>query len=146
MDPSVRAAAAADLDAIVSIHESHPHLPPWSREQFAADLTSSRRLLRVVEDAGAVRGYYSLAILPPEAELLMIAVHPEAARRGLGKALLADALSAARENGCSTVRLEVSARNAAARDLYAAAGGRIVGCRTKYYNDGSDALLLELRL
>ncbi len=52
----------------------------------------------------------------------------------------------ARAAGCVLVGLEVSSENSAALRLYEGLGYRIVGRRPNYYNDGSGALLMSLRL
>lgn len=146
MAPLVRAAIEKDLDAVIAIHEKNSQLPRWSREHFVADMTSHLRRLRVIEDGGAVKGYASLGILPPEAELLMIVVDPAVTRRGLGRQLLTDAFSIAKAESCGVLRLEVSEANVGALHLYQGAGFRIVGRRTKYYNHSFDAVLMEIRL
>lgn len=78
-----------------------------------------------------------------EAEILTLAVRPEARRRGVARRLLQAALAEARARGAATMFLEVSVANAAARALYAAAGFAEVGRRRRYYEDGSDALVLS---
>lgn len=58
-----------------------------------------------------------------------------------------DALTAAAKKlGAKRVTLEVSAANARARNFYARAGAKIVGRRAKFYNDGSDAVLMDYSL
>lgn len=76
-----------------------------------------------------------------EAELLRIAVSPEARGQGLGRLLLEacqDELAAA---GMAHLFLEVRPSNAPARALYRACGWRPCGTRPGYYPDGEDALL-----
>ncbi|BDZ43628.1 hypothetical protein GCM10025865_29270 [Paraoerskovia sediminicola] len=51
-----------------------------------------------------------------------LAVHPSAAGRGLGRALLDDAVEFARQDGYDEIRLEVRPTNAGAVRLYEAAG------------------------
>jgi ribosomal-protein-alanine N-acetyltransferase len=74
-----------------------------------------------------------LQILPPEAELLTIAVHPDAQGRGMGRRLLSDALSVAAAAGCDVLHLEVASDNVAARALYDRAGFAETGRRRGYY-------------
>ncbi|MDO9709844.1 GNAT family N-acetyltransferase [Paracraurococcus lichenis] len=78
-----------------------------------------------------------------EAEILTLAVHPAARRRGLGAGLLAGALAAAAARGAEAMFLEVAAGNAAALALYEGLGFARVGLRRRYYADGSDALVLR---
>jgi ribosomal-protein-alanine N-acetyltransferase len=78
-----------------------------------------------------------------EAELLMLAVHPERRREGRARALLAAIEGAARGAGAMAMFLEVHEANLAARSLYDAAGYREVGVRSRYYADGGSARLLR---
>ena len=67
-----------------------------------------------------------------EAEILTLAVAPEARRRGLGQALLAATMAEAARRGARAMFLEVAHSNASARALYAAAGFVEVGRRRRY--------------
>jgi ribosomal-protein-alanine N-acetyltransferase len=88
-------------------------------------------------------GFILARVAADEAEILTLAVVPEARRQGLGGALLAEAMAGAVARGAGAMFLEVSDRNAAARALYAAAGFAEVGRRKRYYGDGADALVLR---
>lgn len=78
-----------------------------------------------------------------EAEILTLAVVPEHRQQGLGAGLIVAAAEEARLRGASTLFLEVSTRNPAARGLYQRLGFVQVGRRRGYYADGSDALTLS---
>jgi ribosomal-protein-alanine N-acetyltransferase len=88
-------------------------------------------------------GFVLARVAAEEAEILTLAVHPEARRQGHGGALLAGAMSGALARGAATMFLEVAESNQAARGLYAAAGFAEVGRRRRYYPDGGDALVLR---
>jgi len=85
-----------------------------------------------------------------EAELLTLAVAPQARRRGLGARLVNRFLYQARCRSAETAFLEVAADNAPAIALYTAAGFAPGGRRKGYYHhpDGtrSDALVMTRRL
>jgi ribosomal-protein-alanine N-acetyltransferase len=84
-----------------------------------------------------------------EAEILTLAVAPQARGRGLGRALLQAAVSRACAMGAGAVFLEVGADNPPALALYAGLGFVKVGTRKAYYSalsGGSDALVLRLSL
>jgi len=81
-----------------------------------------------------------------EAEILTLAVVPEARRQGVAGALLTAALARATAAGAAAMLLEVAAGNGAARGLYTGFGFAEVGRRRRYYSDGRDALVLSLDL
>ena len=84
--------------------------------------------------------------LGSEAELLTIGAVPSARRKGLGAALLAAVLDAARGAGARRFFLEVAADNETARRLYERAGFSPLSVRKAYYRDGGDAAVLALDL
>lgn len=84
-------------------------------------------------------------------DVLSLAVHPAARRRGTGRALLGELLAQARSTGAARVLLEVAADNDGAIALYAASGFRPISRRRGYYAGPAgpatvDALVLELVL
>ena len=85
-----------------------------------------------------------------EAELLTVAVAPDAQRAGLGSGLVDACISGAAADGAGRLFLEVGARNAPALALYGKAGFRECGRREGYYQrpDGSreDAVVMECPL
>ncbi len=94
-----------------------------------------------------IRGGMILARLAAdEAEVLTVAVVPERRQQGLGGSLVTAAAEEARRHGATTLFLEVSTRNPAARGLYQRLGFVQVGRRRGYYADGSDALTLSKAL
>jgi ribosomal-protein-alanine N-acetyltransferase len=93
------------------------------------------------------RGGMILArVTADEAEILTLAVVPEARRQGVAAALLAGAIAEARARAARTMVLEVATGNTAARALYERAGFVEAGRRSRYYADGGDALILRARL
>lgn len=95
-------------------------------------------------------GFVLLRVLAPEAEVLTLAVAPEARRRGLGRALLRAATAAAETAGARAVLLEVAEDNPAGLGLYAGEGFVEVGRRRGYYlragGAAADALVLRRAL
>ena len=95
-------------------------------------------------DGTAPAGFLHLRSAGDEAEVVMIATHPSAQRRGIATALLEDAVASLDGR---TLFLEVAESNGAARALYARSGFRQVGRRPGYYRIASgreDALVLRL--
>lgn len=114
---------------------------PWSAAEFAS-LLSSAGVFLLSRPGGFLLG----RVVADEAELLTLAVAPEARRQGLGRALTADFAATAHAQGAATAFLEVAEANAAARSLYAGLGWREAGLRRGYYGSGQHALVLRLGL
>ncbi len=130
-------------EALANLHAACFETPrPWSAAEFASLIGGPGSLL-VAEADGLVLG----RALAGEAEILTLAVRPEARRKGTGTRLVLAFIAAARNAGAGTVFLEVSADNAAARGLYHAAGFVEAGRRRAYYRtpqgDAVDALILR---
>ena len=85
---NVRRARVADLDAVLAIEAAHRTTPHWTRRQFQAEIENPASLFLVVDDSAAVAGYAVLWVVPPEAQLLNVAVAPLSQRKGVGKAIL----------------------------------------------------------
>lgn len=115
---------------------------PWSETEFASLLDGQGAFL-VTDPQGFALG----RALAGEAELLTIAVAPEARRQGVGSRILRRFLDMAEDKGAATVYLEVAADNLAAITLYRGAGFAEAGRRKAYYRmpDGEriDALVLR---
>lgn len=105
---------------------------PWSADEIAKlldnpavfALTSGK-----TEPQGFVLGWTAAG----DAELLTVAVVPDARRRGLGAALVTAAGVAALVRGAASMHLEVAEDNEAARALYAKLGYKEAGRRSAYY-------------
>lgn len=143
MSEEFRSAKKEDIGGLLEIQSSWPSLPQWTREHFLHEIDSPRSRLIVLEEQGRLNGYGGLLLIPPEAQISVLAVRPDRARRGLGRRLLRRLMEDALTRSCATATLEVSAKNPGALSLYESAGFSIVGRRPKFYNDGSDAVLMS---
>lgn len=114
---------------------------PWSAADFAGLLASPHVFLLTRE-----RGFLMGRSVADQAELLTLAVAPDARRQGLARSLLAEFAATSRARGATGAFLEVAADNAAAQALYRAAGWRATGRRRGYYGADLDAIVLELDL
>lgn len=101
---------------------------PWTASEFAAFLADPSTVFAAREGGFAVG-----RVAGPEAELLTLAVAPEARRRGLGRALVAAFEAEASARGAVEAVLEVAVTNGPGRRLYAAHGYAPVGRRRGYY-------------
>lgn len=127
-------------EQLAALHARCLALPrPWSAAEFATVAADPLSFLLVEGDAAFLAG----RAVAGEAELLTLAVAPEARRRGLGRRLVARFVYQARARGAAEAFLEVAADNAAAIGLYRAAGFALAGRRRDYYAPGADALVLR---
>jgi ribosomal protein S18 acetylase RimI-like enzyme len=143
---AIRPASPADLDALLAIEAASFPSDRLSRRSLRRFAAEGR--LRVADDAGRPAGY-ALTLARRggrSARLYSIAVAAEAAGRGIGRRLLADAEASARAAGMGEMRLEVRAADARARRFYTAAGYAPVAELPGYYADGADGLRLSKRL
>lgn len=88
------------------------------------------------------QGFILTSRVVDEAEILTIAVHPDARRKGLGGMMLARISEELGSLGIAQLFLDVAESNAPARALYDAAGFTPTGRRRAYYADGDDAILM----
>jgi ribosomal-protein-alanine N-acetyltransferase len=140
-------AGPADAIIVAALHASSFERA-WPAEEIAQFLSAPGCIVllaaRLKEQAAG--GMIIMRKAGDEAEILSLAVHPACRRRGLGRALLAKAVKAARDAGVRTLFLEMEEGNEAARGLYKLRGANEVGRRARYYESGADALIFSLAL
>ncbi len=143
---TLRAAVAADLPALLDIEGRASH-DPWGERAILSQLSSEVGVSLVCEEDGRVLGSLYLSCIPPEGEVLALAVLPEARRRGVGRFLLENAINMLKSRGACVLYLDVRESNAPARALYAALGFRECGRRRGFYaQPREDAVLMEREL
>jgi [ribosomal protein S18]-alanine N-acetyltransferase len=130
-------------EALAELHARAFVTPaPWDAASFAGLLADPLIFLLLEGDAGFLLG----RAVAGEAELLTIAVAPEARRRGLGRKLVTRFLYQARLRGAERAFLEVAADNPAAIALYESSGFRKAGLRRGYYRSPEGARIDALVL
>lgn len=121
-----------DVPAVAAI-EALQHPVPWSAISFMDALHQGWHT-RVLKDAqNRIRGYCVSMTAGDDEELLTITVHPDNVGQGLGRHLMQDLLSNARQRGAAQIFLEVRESNARAISLYGKMGFRMSGMRKNYY-------------
>jgi len=148
----IRHMTTADLDRVMEIAGSLKDAPQWPRSAYLAALepeAAPRRIALVVEEpaAGMVAGFAVASLLPPEAELEIIAVAPTAQRQGVAARLFEALIVEFYTAYIKGIILEVRATNHPALELYRRLGFVETGRRPRYYHDPvEDAILMRLRL
>lgn len=138
----------ADIARLVELERRLFTDDAWSAPTWWAELAARPRrdYIALVRD-GEIVGYGGLDLGGEVADVMTIAVAPEAQSRGLGAELLALMVSRAREAGAAYLLLEVRDDNERAKAVYARAGFEVVTVRRRYYQPGDvDALVMRLRL
>lgn len=102
--------------------------PPWGVPTMAGFLSAPGAVF-VCER----RAFGLGRVIADEAELLTIAVEPDAQGQGLGRSCLRRFMAACAERGAARIFLEVAASNDIARGLYASEGFAEDGLRKGYY-------------
>ena len=117
---------------------------PWSEKSIAYELNNPLALWLVAEVDGRVAGYIGSQTVPPESDMMNVAVHPDFRRQGIAEALVSALWEQLHQAGNSSLTLEVRASNASAIALYQKLGFVQIGCRPNYYrNPKEDALILR---
>ena len=124
------------------MESAYTQMRPWSEE--AIRLTLERPTIRFLTRPN---GGLIAQIVAKDCEILAIATHPDAQRKGIASDLLSELTKLAKSQNVERIFLDVAAQNAPARAFYAAKGFAEIGKRRAYYTlrDGSkdDALLLS---
>ncbi len=162
----MRRASLADLDAVVGLEREGLGDDAWSEALVGAGLAGDLPTVvyLVTQDGSEVVGHAVVSLPlpatsaadpgldpdpdtdPDPAELQRIAVAADRRRGGLASALLEAVAALAREAGAERLLLEVREDNAGARALYAARGFGEIARRSRYYRDGTAAVVLERAL
>lgn len=167
----IRPATAADLPAVAALYDKiHAEeragrtTTGWLAGIYPVRATAESALARgdlFVYDDGAVRASYILnqvqvdvytgapwTLDVPDAQVMVLhtlVVDPAASGRGIGRTMVAYYEAYARAHGCTDLRMDTNARNAAARHLYAKLGYREIGVVPCEFNGipGVQLVLLE---
>ncbi len=145
----IRNATYNDLPQVLEI-ERLSFAQPWSLNSFRRELSLSFSRLTLAVVAGTdpgervISGYLCRWLVAGEYHVLNVAVHPDFRQRGIGEALMAEAVAEACSRKAQLMILEVRRSNLEARKLYRKFGFQERRLRRNYYGPGEDALVMEL--
>jgi ribosomal-protein-alanine N-acetyltransferase len=108
---------------------------------YAAD---PRTLFLVAEAGKRVKGYIIVRRDRWGAEIVSLAVHPNARHRGIGKTLLMTVVARMRQRKVQSIRLMVHAQNSQASMFYSRLGFRVTARVPDYYEDGGTGIRMRL--
>lgn len=112
----------------------------WTADDFA-DLQKSGCEIIMSENSFIV---YRIAA--DEAEIITIGVDPKIRRTGTAFSLMTIVEKEIKNQGVNNIFLEVSSTNIPAIELYKKLGFLPVGSRPKYYEDGTDAIVMKKQI
>lgn len=140
----IRPMTAADVPSVAAL-EKLCFSDPWSASSIASELDNPLSLWLVWEEDGVAAAYLGVQRVPPQADVMNVAVSPALRRRGIARALFAELERRLPE--IDELFLEVRASNSGAIALYRTLGFEQVGRRPNYYLDPrEDALILRKEL
>lgn len=137
---------AADLPQVMEIERLAFARDPWTPGLFLHELKlafSRVELARGADPSRRLLGYACWWVIGDEVHILNLAVHPDARRAGIGRALVQRVLDDACAQQATSVSLEVRPENTAGLALYRAMGFTQIGLRRNYYARGEDAVIME---
>ena len=120
---------------------------PWSEASVRSELSNPLSFWLVAQEDGKLIGYVGSQSVPPEADVMNLAVAPEWRNKGIGRALMTALIAQLHSRGITALFLEVRVGNTPAQNLYRSLGFVEAGRRPKYYvNPTEDALILRKEL
>lgn len=141
----VRRVRGEDLEDVLEI-ESLSFIRPYPPSYLYTLAHLSPETFPVAVLDHHVIGYAVFSMRGRTTQILSLAVHPDHRRRGVGATLLTWVVEEAKRRNTSSIRLEVRRSNLSAQRLYSRLGFSPLHIAHSYYDDGEDALIMELPL
>jgi len=138
----IRKFRLADLDRIDEIEKASFGKHAYDRNLFAEFFHKCGDLFLVGERRSIVCGYMLTCVRGERAEVVSIAVDPKFRGKGAASALMDSTLRRLRRRSVSRVVLMVKMTNRPARRFYEKYDFRKVRLTPRYYEDGSDGILM----
>lgn len=143
----IRKAIEADRQPMMLLARTAEPAVRWSEQWYERIFQEPGRCVLVADRGDQLVGWVVAHSVVDDWEIENIVVSEGERGRGIGTALLAAVIAAAREAGAQQILLEVRESNRAARGLYQRHGFRETGRRTGYYSfPEEDAILLAVSL
>jgi ribosomal-protein-alanine N-acetyltransferase len=145
----MRAVRWTDIDQLVELEVSLFPRDAWTAGTWWSELAGRPRRSYVLQEsaAGEIEGYAGVDLGGEVADIMTVAVAPQAQGHGLGGRLLEELVAQAEADHAAYLMLEVRADNEPARRLYSARGFEVLNVRRRYYQPGDvDALVMRLAL
>ncbi len=120
----------------------------WTMHQWEKELTDPKRIcMGIIEtETKKLLGICCALSVVDELHITSLAIDPFHQRKGLGKLLLMDLIKRSHSLQTKCIHLEVKETNFPAKAFYRYMGFKLMGNRSNFYKDGSDALILAKKL
>lgn len=132
MDLRLAPFSSADLEEIV-ILDRITKSTDWSSGLFEAELAAPHRINLVARVGDRLVGFIFSACAAGELGILAIAVDPAFQRQGIGRRMITELITFAKNARCDRIFLEVRSQNVTGRAFYRGCGFEEVGVRKNYY-------------
>lgn len=130
-----------DIDRIVALYQSDFD-DGWNKEMLVSAFNEGRFHAFGVEENGRLIGFIGITLSADFADIESVYVDKNFRRQKVANALVDKALNFIYEKGLNKTLLEVKESNGGAIALYEKAGFKRISIRKKYYNDGSNAIIM----
>jgi [ribosomal protein S18]-alanine N-acetyltransferase len=129
---TIRSLESRDVETILAIQSACPEIAQWTAWDYERVARGEMAGWVAEEDTGVV-GFLIARRVSIDIEILNLAVHNDARRRGTGAALLNAALAWAAAFHAERAILEVRVSNLAALSFYDRHNFQVTGRRPRYY-------------
>ena len=134
------------MSAILAIERASFAADAYPESLFRLYAADQKTLFLVAKTAKQIKGYVIARRDRWGAEIVSLAVHPSARKRGIGRTLLATAVSRMKRRNAHSVRLMVHVKNTGAALFYRSLGFRKTARVADYYEDGGTGIRMRLAL
>lgn len=135
----LRLAKQNDLDRLIVIHKNTIN-SAWFESDFVSAIENQNdKIVFSVLEQEKIIGYIMVAVLPPEADILNIAIDTDNQSNGYGSKALDALVSELQNRKVKNIFLEVREKSRAVQ-YYLKNNFTIIGTREQYYSDGENAL------
>ena len=115
----------------------------FARKTFEKEIENKLAFYVVSQDGNEVLGYAGLWNMCGCADIMNVAVRPDARRQGVAEKMLGLLENYCRENGVLEINLEVRVGNIPARQLYKKLGYKEISTRKGYYDGKEDGVFMK---
>jgi len=133
-----------DVKEVFRINRASFTTDAWSRDAIEREFRLPYSVRYVLELEGKVIGYCVIWLIKGEAFIMSFAVDPQHRGKGYGKFFMREVIKDLSGNA-EVFLLDVRKSNLPAIRLYRSLGFSVVRERAKFYSDGENALMMELR-